>query len=106
MQQLMDRAFARYGMDAVLKTVKGTQKIKVFFESVNSKSLQNMRSCYHALGQLPQGQYICRFPRSVAVQAGDDLQVGSKWYQVCRVEDMLGAQGCVFRWALCTGKRM
>jgi hypothetical protein len=104
MQKLMDRVFARYGTEAVLHTAKGRQEVKVLFESVNSKSWQNMQARYHALGRLPRGQYICRFPRWVAVQAGDTVTVNGVAYLVCRVEDMLAPGGCAFRWALCTGK--
>lgn len=104
MQKLMDRVFARYGTEAVLQTANKTQSVRVFFESVNSKSWQNMQSRYHALGRLPRGQYICRFPRATKVQAGDTVRVNGAEYLICRVEDMRLSGGCVFRWALCTGK--
>ena len=104
MHKLMDRVFARYGTEAVLYTAKGQQKVRVFFESVNSKSRQNMEIRNHGLGRLPGGQYICRFPRATVVQMGDTVSVNGKQYQVCRVEDMLVGSGCAFRWALCTGK--
>lgn len=104
MQKLMDRVFARYGTEAVLHTAKSRQQVKVFFESVNSKSWQNMKSRYHDLGRLPGGQYICRFPRTAAVQMGDTLSVNGRLYLICRVEDMLVNGNCTFRWALCTGK--
>ena len=104
MRQLMNRVLARYGNEAVLHTAAGEQKIKVFFESVNSKSLQNMQSRYHALGKLPGGRYICRFSGQVEAKAGDTLQINGQKYRLCRVEEMLGPRGCVFRWAICTGK--
>lgn len=104
MQKLMDRVFARYGSDAALITADGLQRIKVFFESVNSKSWQNMQSRHHALGKLPRGQYICRFPRGTAVRAGDAVRVNGALYQICRVEDMIGPGGCAYCWALCTRK--
>lgn len=104
MQKLMDRIFARYGTPAVLCTGAGEESVRVFLESVNSKSWQNMRSRYHALGRLPRGQYVCRFPRGTAVNGGDTVQVNGTAYLVCRVEDMNGPGGCAFRWALCTQK--
>ncbi len=104
MQKLMDRVFERYGTNAALQTADGLQRIKVFFESVNSKSWQNMQNRYHELGQLPRGQYICRFPRGTAVQAGDTVRVNGMMYLICRVEDMIGPDGCAYYWALCTGK--
>lgn len=104
MQKWMDRIFGRYGMDGTVHNADGIQRVKVFFESVNSKSWQNMQSRYHALGQLPRGQYICRFPKGTAVQAGDTLRVSGTAYLVCRVEDMTGLGGMGYRWALCTKK--
>lgn len=104
MQKLMDRIFNRYGMDGAVHRADGIQRVKVFFESVNSKSWQNMQSRHHALGQLPRGQYICRFPKGTLVQAGDTLRVNGTAYLVCRVEDMAGLGGFGYRWALCTKK--
>ncbi len=102
MQKLMDRLFERYGTNAALITADGLQRIKVFFECVTSKSWYHMQNRYHALGRIPRGQYICRFPRGTQVQAGDSLRVNGALYQICRVEDMFGPGGCAYRWALCT----
>ncbi len=104
MRRLMDRVFIRFGTEAVLHTATGKQSVQVLFESVNSKTWQNMEARHHVLGKLPKGQYICRFPSKVAVRAGDWLEVRKERYAVCRVEDMLGPGGCVYRWALCTRK--
>lgn len=104
MRKLLDRVFARYGTQAVLHTDSGEHGVQVFFESVNSKSWQNMEARHHVLGKLPRGQYICRFPAAAAVAAGDSLTVSGNDYLVCRVEDMLGPGGRAYRWALCTRK--
>lgn len=104
MRKLLERVFARYGTQAVLHTTAGKQNVQVFFESVNSKSWQNMEARYHVLGKLPKGQYICRFPAQTAVRAGDWVKVNGCNYAICRVEDMLGPGGCAYRWALCTRK--
>ncbi len=104
MKKLMQRLFARYGTEAVLNSYNGIMSVKVFFESVNSKSWQNMEARHHVLGKLPKGQYICRFAADVPVAAGNMLTVEGSQYIVCRVEDMLGPGGCVYRWALCTKK--
>ena len=104
MQKLMDRVFTRYGTEAILHIAGGKQSVQVFFESVNSKSWQNMEARHHVLGKLPKGQYICRFPAKTAVNIGDWVQLDERSYSVCRVEDMLGPGGCAYRWALCTRK--
>lgn len=103
MGNVVDRLFARYGSEAVLSGSQ-TQNVRVFFESVNSKSWQNMQDHQHPLGQVPRGQYICRFPRATAVAPGDTLRYRGKAYRVCRVEEMTGPGGCGYLWALCTGK--
>jgi hypothetical protein len=103
MGNILDRLFARYGSEAVLSGSQ-TRKVRVFFESVNSKSWQNMQSRQHPLGQLPRGQYICRFPRGTAVASGDTLRYRGKAYRICRVEEMTGPGGYCYLWALCTGK--
>ncbi len=104
MLRILDRVFARYGTKAVLHTADGQQEVRVFFESVNSKAKQNLQAQYHALGKLPGGQYICRFPAATAVAAGDWFCVNGHSYLVCRVEELLMAGRCAYRWALCTGK--
>lgn len=103
MRKLVDRLFARYGSEAVLWGEE-TKRVRVFFESVNSKSWQNMERHQHLLGQLPRGQYICRFPRGTAVAPGDTLGFRGKFYRICRVEEMTGPGGSSYLWALCTGK--
>lgn len=62
-----------------------------------------MQMVHHALGKMPKGQYICRFPRATMVAQGDWLEIRGTGYEVCRVEDMTGPDGCGYRWALCTG---
>jgi hypothetical protein len=103
MRKWMDRLFARYGSEAVLSG-QSTRKVRVFFESVNSKSKQHMQTHRHPLGQLPQGQYICRFPWGTAVVPGDTLRFRGKSYEICRVEEMLGAGCGCYLWALCVRK--
>lgn len=104
MRKLVDRVFARFGIDAVLHGKQGTQGLKVLFWSVNSKAKQNMQPRYGVLGQIPGGQYVCLFPGVAQVESGDCVTVWRRDYLVCRVEDHLDANGPVCRWALCTGK--
>lgn len=104
MRSLMDKVFARHGIDAKIQTEAGLCQSKVFFHSVNSRSWQNMERCFFPLGEIPRGQYICVFPVSVKVKAGDTVWVGSGAYQVRRVEEMLTKHGPVYRWGLCVEK--
>ena len=104
MRAMMDKLFARYGIPARVQTRQGSFRGKVFFHSVNSRSWQNMERCFFPLGEIPRGQYICVFPISLRVQAGDTVWVGSGVYQVRRVEEMLTHQGPMYRWGLCVEK--
>ncbi len=104
MRKTMQRVFACYGTDAILWDGEKRAEVKVFFQSVNSKSWQNMESAVHPLGYLPRGQYVCMLPAGTAVEAGHTLTVEGTNYVVCRVEDMPVSPQPVYRWALCTGK--
>ena len=104
MRRMVQGIFDRYGTDAYLCHEEEWKKIKVFFQSVHSKSWQNMRGEGHPLGVLPRGMYICLMPAGTASEVGDRLTVMGTEYRVCRVEDMPIVPNPVYRWALCTGK--
>lgn len=104
MRKMIRWLFARYGTDAIIDNGEKTVEVKAFFQSVNSKSWQNMETIFHPLGYLPRGQYVCMLPAGTAVDAGNTLTVAEKDYVVCRVEDMPTCAAPAYRWALCTGK--
>ncbi len=104
MRKTIQKVFARYGTDATVYDGVTVTTIKVFFQSVNSKSWQNMEAEYHPLGQLYGGQYVCFLPPDAVVEEGYTLTVGGKNYAVCRVENMPAGFQPVYRWAICTGK--
>lgn len=104
MRGLMDRVFARYGTEVTVENGQTSYKVKVFFQSINSKSWQNMEKMYHLMGQIPRGQYLCLFPAGTAVKAGDFVEKDNVLYTVCRVEDMAAPAATVYRWALCVQK--
>lgn len=104
MRRTMQRVFARYGTDATVHDGENDTQVKVFFQSVNSKSWQNMEAIFHPMGQLYGGQYVCILPSDAVVEAGHTLTIGGKNYAVCRVENMPTGYHPVYRWAICTGK--
>lgn len=104
MRKLIDRVFARYGTEAVLSTGENTDTLRVFFQSVNSKSWQNMEKVFHPLGFEPRGQYICMLPADAAAENGSTLTVAGNDYLICRVEKMPICTNPVYQWAICTGK--
>lgn len=104
MRSLIQRIFVRYGTNATVYDGEKVTKVKVFFQSVNSKSWQNMQTVFHPLGRVYGGQYVCILPAGTVAKAGDTLTVAGKNYTVCRVEDMPTSFQPVYRWAICTGK--
>jgi hypothetical protein len=104
MRKLMDGVFARYGVDAMITTQTGQQKVKVFFHSVNSRSWQNMERMFFPLGEIHRGQYICVLPIAAAATAGDTVTVNGKSYKLRRVEEMFFKGGSIYRWGLCVEK--
>lgn len=104
MRQILDGIFARYGMEAVILSQTGSQRVKMFFQSVNSRSWQNMEQMFSPLGQIPRGQYVGIFPADAAVAAGDGLAINGKNYTLCRVEPMCDSAGTVYQWSLCVEK--
>lgn len=104
MRRMIERVFARYGTDATVQTGETLAQVKVFFQSVNSKSWQNMEAAFHPLGAVPGGQYVCMLPAAAAVEKGSTLTVAEKDYTVCRVETMPIDEAPVYQWAICTGK--
>lgn len=103
MQYLMDRLFALYGSDAVLVSGNTSKKMRIFFQSVNSRSWQNMERVYIPLGRVPRGQYVCILPAGTAKE-GDVIKIGSKSYRICRLEEITVRTGTVYLWGLCNEK--
>lgn len=104
MRKLIDRVFVRYGTEATLCTGDATATVKVFFQSVNSKSWQNMERVFHPLGYVPSGQYVCMLPAEAVAEVGSTLSVAGSDYVICRVEKMPICTQPAYQWAICTGK--
>ena len=100
MQYVFDSLLSRYGTQITWKS----SVIRGFFQSVNSRSWQNMERMYGPLGEIPRGQYICMLPAAVAVTPGDVLGVGQGQYQIQRVEDVRLGDRVLYQWCLCVRK--
>lgn len=103
MRQLMDRLFGLYATEATLVHDAQQRPVRVFLQSINSRSRQNMEERYSPLGKIPGGQYTCILPAGSAAE-GDTLLLGSKAYRIRRVEDMTLRSGSVYQWGLCVEK--
>ena len=104
MRKMIDRILVRYGSEAVWTTGEISRNIRVFFQSVNSKSLHNIQWDYSQMGFIPGGQYVCILPADVIAQTGDTLTIKGKHYVICRLEPMPVCDKPLCWWALCTGK--
>lgn len=103
MRQLMDRLFGLYATEATLLQDRGERTVRVFLQSVNSRSWQNMEQVASPLGMIPRGQYVCILPAGTA-EEGDRLDVGGKVYLICRLAEMTVQSGSVYQWGLCREK--
>ena len=97
MHHVFDSLCARYGTGISLES----GMVNGFFQSVNSRSWQNMERMVGPLGEIPRGQYICMLPSSVTVIPGDVLGVGQGRYQIQRVEEVRLGDGVLYQWCLC-----
>ena len=104
MERWMDKVFARYGVAAQIQSDRGNSSLKVFFHSVKSTAWQNLERAFCPLGEVPRGMYVCLLPASAEVAVADTLLVGSKSYQIQRLEDVTFAGKRVYLWSLCVEK--
>ena len=104
MRRMIDRVFARYGSHATIRNGESMTEVKVFFQSTNSKSQQNMEKVYHPMGYLLGGQYVCMLPAGVSITDKSILTVAGKNYRVCRAEPIPVDESPVCQWAICTGE--
>lgn len=99
----MQRLFELYGTDATVQNGDDKTQLRVFFQSVNSRSWQNMEQLWGPLGRIPRGQYICILPAGSA-QAEAVVQIRGASYRVCKVEDMVIQGKVLYQWAICKEK--
>lgn len=101
---MMDKAFLRYGIEALVAHGVTEEKTRIFFQPSISKSWQNMEPEMGPLGKVPGGQFLYIGPAGVEVRAGDRVTVAGKGYIFRRAEAVLDASGPVYRWGLCVEK--
>lgn len=104
MQRLMDGVLDRYGVEALVKTAEGEQRVKVLFRSVKSDAMQNAQLQISYLGRIPCGRYICLLPVAVKASVEDTLTVGGKAYLLRQIEPVAALAEVVCYWCLCVEK--
>jgi hypothetical protein len=100
----MEKTLKRFGRPVVVRSAEGAVRVHGIFQSVNSRSWQNMERMFFPLGEIHRGQYICVLPISVQAFAGDTLRIMGKFYKLRRVEEMFVKDQRVYRWCLCVEK--
>lgn len=103
MESWMQRLFQMYAVPVTVQSGSEKKEAKAFFQSVNSRSWQNMEQIYGPLGQIPSGQYICILPAGSA-QSRDILLLNEASYRICRLENMMLQDKVIYQWSLCTQK--
>lgn len=104
MERMVKRILARWGTELTL--VRGDDAFPVhgLLQHSRSKSLQNLRSTYSPLGQIPGGQYVYIGPARPEAAAGDTLICGDKAYVLRRAEPVRFRSRTVYCWGLCVEK--
>lgn len=75
-----------------------------FLQHSGSKSWQNMRSTYTALGQLPGGQYVLIAPAQPLLEQGDALMMGAGSYVIRTRETVMYGGRVLYQWGLCENR--
>lgn len=104
MDGLMSGALHRYGVPAVLEGAAGTKELKVFFHPIQSSAWQNMNREFTALGEVPNGKYLCVMPADAAASPEDTLRVYGQDYLLRKVEQMYAFGDPLCCWCLCVEK--
>lgn len=100
----MDQALKRFGRQVVVYSTGAQTQVQAIFQSVNSRSWQNMEHIYSPLGRIPRGQYLCMLPAGTPAQIGDSIIVEKTEYEIRKLENMYLGTEVVYIWVLCVEK--
>ena len=104
MRRMAEKILRQYGTDMTLYSGTKTQKVRCFFQPVNSTSWQSIENVASPLGEMSRGQYTYVGPADVEVKEGDTLELGEKKYLLRRVEPYYYRNQVVYLWGLCVEK--
>ena len=95
---------SHFGQSAELIIGDKRTTVRVIFQSVNSRSWQNMEYVQSPLGRIPRGQYLCILPAGLKADEGSRLALQGKEYEIQKLENIyLGAE-VIYVWGLCVEK--
>lgn len=104
METWVDRLMSHFGQSAELIIGDKRTTVRVIFQSVNSRSWQNMEYVQSPLGRIPRGQYLCILPAGLKADEGSRLALQGKEYEIQKLENIyLGAE-VIYVWGLCVEK--
>ena len=104
MRNTVDMILRKYGTEIVLCREGVCEKVRGFFQPVNSTSWQSVGHMVSPLGYSNRAEHLCILPAENEIREGDALQVQSRCYLVQRVESYRYCDQVVYWWALCVEK--
>ncbi len=100
----MEKTLKRFGRPVVVRSAEGAVRVHGIFQSVNSRSWQNMEHVFSPLGRIPRGQYLCMLSAGTAARIGDSIIVENIEHEIRKLENMYLGSDCVYIWCLCVEK--
>ena len=101
MRKAIKQAFYRYGTTISVRKDGKTLEFRGFLQHTDSKSWQNMRGEFCALGEIPRGQFVLFAPANVVLSHGDKLKQGDKVVAIRTLERVMLGDAVLYQWGLC-----
>lgn len=100
MKRALDWIIQNYGEAVTVRTDGADTQARAFFQPVTQKSLQNIRSAFPGLGELPQGQYLYIGPVDVAADRGSRVRWRDRWYDLRQAAEICVGGTALYRYGL------
>lgn len=104
MEKWVDRLMDQFGQPAELIIRSKRIPVQVIFQSVNSRSWQNMEYVQSPLGRIPRGQYLCMLPAGSTAEEGGRLVLQEREYEIQKLENIYLGTKIIYIWGLCVEK--
>lgn len=104
MEKWVDGLMARFGQPAVLRNGSTSTPVQVIFQSVNSRSWQNMEYVQSPLGRIHRGQYLCMLPAGIPAVDGSRLVLQGREYEIQKLDNIYFGAKIIYLWGLCVEK--
>ena len=101
MLQAMEKMIDRYGSTMVLVQNGEEKQIRAFLQVTRSKSQENARQDFSALGERYKGMYVYIGPAQPLAAEGDELHYNGRIFRLQRAESVTVADQTAYCWGLC-----